>query len=373
MAFPFFPIFPMVKLKFCCQFQTSLFSRFPDDQVRRCAIEWMAEMNNDDIVDYLPQLLEALKHETWSNSPLASLLLERSLSSPRIAHYLYWYLTQSLPGNMPQNTSEDRICEVRVARYRRRLQMLMRALLIIVGEAMENSFHKQTRLLLLMNDAAKEVKNTKDSNRIAVLRSHMAAVNTHLQSTQTALPLSPGRIACGVDVSRCSYFKSNTVPLKIMFQTRDNFGLDENQMSPEGSPGFDQKGFPTLESSSIAPVIFKRGDDLRQDSLTIQLIRVMEKIWLGEGLDLKMVTFSCVPTGDCEGMVELVRQAKTLREIQTAHGMKVGLRVQSIQEWLQKTNQSPLEYSRAIENFTSKSGFKKSFTGKFGLRAQDTP
>ncbi|TRY73729.1 hypothetical protein TCAL_06692 [Tigriopus californicus] len=329
---------------------------FPDDRVRRCAIEWMAEMTNDEIIDYLPQLLEALKHETWSNSPLACLLLERSLTSPRIAHYLYWYLTQSLPGNTPQNTSEERICEVRVARYRRRLQMLMRALLVTVGEAMENSFHKQTNLLLLVNDAAKEVKKAKDASKMMVLRKHMEIVNQHLRSTQTALPLSPGRIACGVDVNQCDYFKSNTVPLKIMFETRDNFvphgGHSESRSSPEGSPGFDQTSFSTLESSSIAPVIFKRGDDLRQDSLAMQLIRVMEKIWLSEDQNLKMVTFSCVPTGDCEGMIELVRQAKTLREIQTAHGMNVPLRVQSIQEWLQKYNQSPLEYARAVKNFT---------------------
>jgi phosphatidylinositol-4-phosphate 3-kinase len=42
----------------------------------------------------------------------------------------------------------------------------------------------------------------------------------------------------------------------------------------------------------------------------------MDKLWLREGLDLKMVTFACVPTGHRHGMVELVTEAKTLREIQ---------------------------------------------------------
>lgn len=40
------------------------------------------------------------------------------------------------------------------------------------------------------------------------------------------------------------------------------------------------------------------GDDLRQDMLVIQMIRLMDKLWLKEGLDLKVVTFSVVPTGD---------------------------------------------------------------------------
>ena len=69
---------------------------FPDVEVRQCAIDWMSEIGSDELVDYLPQLLEALKHETWSVSPLAKLLLQRSLQSPRVAHSLYWLLTQVL-------------------------------------------------------------------------------------------------------------------------------------------------------------------------------------------------------------------------------------------------------------------------------------
>ena len=52
------------------------------------------------------------------------------------------------------------------------------------------------------------------------------------------------------------------------------------------------------------------------DQLTIQMIRIMDKMWLKEGEDLKMVTFGCVPTGDRQGMIELITEAKTLREIQ---------------------------------------------------------
>lgn len=43
------------------------------------------------------------------------------------------------------------------------------------------------------------------------------------------------------------------------------------------------------------------GDDLQQDMLTLQMIRIMDKLWLREGLDLKMVTFACVPTGANRG------------------------------------------------------------------------
>ena len=40
------------------------------------------------------------------------------------------------------------------------------------------------------------------------------------------------------------------------------------------------------------------GDDLRQDMLVIQMIRLMDRLWLKEELDLKVVTYNVIPTGD---------------------------------------------------------------------------
>lgn len=39
--------------------------------------------------------------------------------------------------------------------------------------------------------------------------------------------------------------------------------------------------------------------------LTLQMVRIMDKLWLKEGLDLKMVTFACVPTGHKRGNLYL--------------------------------------------------------------------
>ena len=59
---------------------------FPDTVVRAAAVAWLSSLPSDQLLDFLPQLVEAVKHETWSASPLSRLLIERSLTCPRICH-----------------------------------------------------------------------------------------------------------------------------------------------------------------------------------------------------------------------------------------------------------------------------------------------
>ena len=45
--------------------------------------------------------------------------------------------------------------------------------------------------------------------------------------------------------------------------------------------------------------LFKNGDDLRQDILTLQIIDIMDRIWLDNELDLAMTPYKVLVTG-CE-------------------------------------------------------------------------
>ena len=40
------------------------------------------------------------------------------------------------------------------------------------------------------------------------------------------------------------------------------------------------------------------GDDLRQDALTLQMMRLMDKLWKSNGMDLGLRLYGCVATGD---------------------------------------------------------------------------
>nr|CAD7442876.1 unnamed protein product [Timema bartmani] len=298
-------------------------------KVRSMAVSWIQAICNDELVDFLPQFVQALKHETWEASPLAEFLLRRALASPRVAHYLYWLLVQTLPGQFPQNSSSESRGEDDVslseARYHRRLQLMLRALLAMTGESLRQRFLSQQLLVKNLYEVARSVKTTKESLRLKVLMQEMEILHHSLEDSTTCLPLSPSLEVVGVQVRTCSYFPSNTLPLKINFLSAE---------------------------TGIIPAIFKVGDDLQQDMLVIQMVRIMDKLWLKDGLDLKMVTFACVPTGHKRGMLEMVTNAETLRKIQVELGLTGSFKDRPIAEWLAKHNPSTFEYEKAVENFT---------------------
>lgn len=59
-------------------------------------------------------------------------------------------------------------------------------------------------------------------------------------------------------------------------------------------------------------LMLKVGDDLRQDALIMQLLRVMSDLWKKEGLDMQMMLYDCISTGNERGLLQIVGNATTL-------------------------------------------------------------
>lgn len=159
------------------------------------------------------------------------------------------------------------------------------------------------------------------SSSTAVLRQGLRELAPGLDGLR--IPLHPAFQCRQLAVEQCGYFSSLTRPLRLVF-----------------------RGDLTDYS-----VIFKAGDDLRQDAIVLQLVGIMDDIWHRSGLDLRLILFRCLPLGTRKGFIELVPACRTLREVQLASGAAGVFKDDVIDTFLRTNNPSEFRYRSALENF----------------------
>ena len=92
-------------------------------------------------------------------------------------------------------------------------------------------------------------------------------------------PLNPRVRMSGIIPEQSGVFKSALHPLRLAFRTSEG---------------------------EVYKAIFKRGDDLRQDQLVVQMIALMDRLLKRENLDLQLTPYAVIATGLSEGLVEFV-------------------------------------------------------------------
>ncbi|QPG74565.1 hypothetical protein FOA43_001896 [Brettanomyces nanus] len=121
------------------------------------------------------------------------------------------------------------------------------------------------------------------------------------------LPLNPEVSVFGTYPESCTVFKSSLSPLKVTFRANTATGQ--------------------------YPVMYKAGDDLRQDQFVIQIIALMNNILQSENLDLKLTPYRILATGPVEGLIQFVPNS-SLSSILSNYN-------NSILAYLQKYNPDP--------------------------------
>ena len=101
-------------------------------------------------------------------------------------------------------------------------------------------------------------------------------------------------------------------------------------------------------------IIFKEGDDLRQDALTLQILRVCDRLWKEQGMDLRMNAYGAIATGDEIGMIEVVLNSITMAGInEKAGGARKVLAKDTVLNFLKAQNSLNEEALRkCLDNFT---------------------
>jgi phosphatidylinositol 3-kinase len=122
---------------------------------------------------------------------------------------------------------------------------------------------------------------------------------------------------------------------------------------PEKSHVFKSALFPLrltffcLDGSEY-PLIFKTGDDMRQDQLILQMITLMDRLLRKENLDLKLTPYRALATGMDEGMVQFIPSepiASILAEFN-----------HSITAYLRKGEESSIEMTSILDTYIKSTG-----------------
>lgn len=137
------------------------------------------------------------------------------------------------------------------------------------------------KLVAIMKDVARESGNR--TKKIEKLQTILSSPEQHRfnfsKKDPLPLPLNPNIKITGVAPREATLFKSAMMPAKMAFYTTEG---------------------------SIYNVIFKHGDDLRQDDLVLQMIILMDKLLRMENLDLKLTAYRVLATGSKHGFVQFI-------------------------------------------------------------------
>mmetsp|Transcript_17506 Transcript_17506/g.30852 ORF Transcript_17506/g.30852 Transcript_17506/m.30852 type:complete len:399 (-) Transcript_17506:1326-2522(-) len=220
--------------------------------------------------------------------------------------------------------------EMHQTKYMQRFGLLLHTYLDNSSSSHLQDLSQQVDVQNLLQEVAKGVhkhKFTSKVERLRFVRRELTKVNEQLPGS-FQLCLEPQIVVSDMVVSKCKVMNSKKKPLWLKF----------NSIDPQEGGG------------SPVQVMFKFGDDLRQDQMTLQMLRIMDQIWLAEDLDLNMTLYRCISTGDELGMLEIVSNADTIANIQKQHGKLGALSSRSLYMWLQDCNPGQ-QFDRVVSNF----------------------
>ncbi|XP_062339556.1 phosphatidylinositol 4,5-bisphosphate 3-kinase catalytic subunit gamma isoform [Osmerus eperlanus] len=299
---------------------------YSDAHVRSMAVHKLETLGDDDVLRYLLQLVQAVKFEPYHDSALARFLLKRALRSKRIGHFLFWFLRSEIAQSM---------------HYQQRYAVLLEAYLRGCGGAMLHDFKRQVEMTEALQKVTRDIK-AMSADKYDVSSQVVLQLRQKLENLQTSglpesfrVPYDPGLRAGALVIEQCKVMASKKKPLWLQFKRAD----------------------PTTLSTDTIGVIFKDGDDLRQDMLILQILLIMESIWEEESLDLSLLPYGCISTGNKIGMIEIVKDATTIANIQqSVVGSTGAFKDEILHQWLRDKCVSEEKFQQAVERFVYSCG-----------------
>ncbi|TGO89694.1 hypothetical protein BPOR_0098g00250 [Botrytis porri] len=260
---------------------------FENSSVRAYAVDRLRKSDDDELLLYLLQLVQALKFEHISpdsaedatqDSSLARLLISRATNNFQLGNLFHWYLMVEC-----DDKSEDQGAGYRKLFAKVEYDFMTELVKTPEGVETRKVLLRQAELVTMLSRVSEDIKSSRDtvSRKAEKVKQFLADPKNELITIDPPLPLplDPSIMITGVDPSETNVFKSSLFPIMITFKTT---------------------------TKQKYQIIFKTGDDLRQDQLVIQIITLMDQLLQKENLDLKLSPYKILATGATAGAVQFV-------------------------------------------------------------------
>ncbi|EPE35015.1 Protein kinase-like (PK-like) [Glarea lozoyensis ATCC 20868] len=258
---------------------------FDNPAVRAFAVDRLRKSDDDDLLLYLLQLVQALKFERISpeadpsqDSSLARFLITRATHNFMLGNYFHWYLMVECDDTSDEQSPEHRKLFAKVE-----YDFMTELVKLPNGEETRRVLLRQAELVAVLSKISGDVKLSREAipRKVERVKAFVADPKNELVTIDPPLPLfiDPSIMVTGVSPSETLVFKSSLSPIMLTFNTTNK---QKHQ------------------------ILFKTGDDLRQDQLMIQIIQLMDQLLRKENLDLKLSPYKILATGATAGAVQFV-------------------------------------------------------------------
>ncbi|KAH9110627.1 hypothetical protein AeMF1_014638 [Aphanomyces euteiches] len=292
---------------------------FANEGLREFALQKISTMADATFSCFLPQLVQALKHENHHVSPLAKLLMARAIKNPnQIGFDLFWAIK----------------AEAHSPQYRERFGVLLNTYTEICSPQIRSILEVQDKLFSETGELvsiARMVKHFYQTGKTkeeihSAMRERLAKLNDILPPS-LLLPLDSTIEVGKIAVQKCKITNFSHAPLWLEFDNAE-----------EG-------GDPVV-------IIFRSDEDVRQECLVLQLIRLMDELWRDLGKDYAIEPYKCVSTGPTTGIVQVFRHSVTRAAIQRRIGGMIAWKDdRSIMSWISANNGDSHSYMTAVDLF----------------------
>ncbi|XP_028178666.1 phosphatidylinositol 4,5-bisphosphate 3-kinase catalytic subunit delta isoform [Ostrinia furnacalis] len=293
---------------------------YADAAVRSFAVKCLEEISDEDLLLYLLQLVQALKHECYLMCDLSVFLLQRAFKNMIIGHYLFWHLRSEM--HMPSVS----------VRFGLMLEAYCRGCQDHI-----NSLMKQINCLEKLKWASQCIRKRREISRArTALQQHLQEPHCVEMLADFVSPLNPSFVCRRIKPERCRVMDSKMRPLMVDFENVDPNGSDIR-------------------------IILKIGDDLRQDMFTLQMLRIMDRLWKSHGYDFRLSPYNCISMENEVGMIEVVEDAETVANIQKQSALFNAASTiyrATLLQWLKKQTeddggkQNEVAFNKAVDEFT---------------------